>query len=218
MSNTSRTKIVREEMINIYGPNCWMMYRLDNKNRFTYHHIYEQRNGGKVTIENGALLTSYAHRDLHQLEIHAKILYRALNSLFQELNDTSNPPTIEYYKEVHDILIEANKHIELSNFCELNIDFGLLKDMIDKANETKRNHLELLDEYYKNIVTEPTYEVVSGYERVGGVYIPCSYERVLPKDKQHIILTDREKEATIPSKFKSKVKHKNRNSRNYRFD
>ena len=51
MSNTKQVQKIREQMISIYGEGCWMGYRLTKKNPYTYHHIREARNGGKVTLE-----------------------------------------------------------------------------------------------------------------------------------------------------------------------
>lgn len=51
MSNSKEVQKVREVMLSIYGEGCWMMYKLTRKNPYTYHHICEARNGGKVTID-----------------------------------------------------------------------------------------------------------------------------------------------------------------------
>ena len=109
MANTSKIKEIRDEMIKIYGNNCWMGYRLTKNNPFTFHHIFEQRVGGKDLIENGALLTKFAHRDLNTMDLHVKPLYKDLNILFKELNNTKKAPTIDYYKEVNKILVRASK-------------------------------------------------------------------------------------------------------------
>ena len=93
MSNTKQVQKIRETMISIYGEGCWMGYKLTKANPYTYHHIREARNGGKVTLDNGALLTRFAHDDLNEMENRARYLYRELNALFKELNQTRKPPT-----------------------------------------------------------------------------------------------------------------------------
>lgn len=137
MSNTKQVQKIREQMISIYGEGCWMGYRLDKQNPYTYHHIREARNGGKVTLDNGALLTRLAHDDLNEMENHgkARCLYHALNELFKELNQTRKPPTKEYFKEVNGILLKADKIITLSDHCELNPDFIFLEEFAIATQE-----------------------------------------------------------------------------------
>lgn len=145
MSDTKKVQEVRGKMAGIFGPTCWMGYKLDRKNPFTYHHILEARRGGKITVDNGALLTYWAHHDLNQMEEHDKGLYNALNTLFKELNKTKKPPTKEYFKEVNGVLLRADKVITLSNYCTLNPDYGLLEEEIDriieKGKKTSTGHL-----------------------------------------------------------------------------
>lgn len=142
MSNTKQVQMVREIMLSIYGEGCWMAYRLTKKNPYTYHHIHEARNGGKVTIDNGAILTRFAHDDLNELEKCAPYLYRELNSMFKELNGTRKPPTKEYFKEVNGILLRADKIITLSDHCELNPDYVMLEEF---AQITQENYPDIPD-------------------------------------------------------------------------
>lgn len=140
MSNSKEVQKVREVMLSIYGEGCWMMYKLTRKNPYTYHHIHEARNGGKVTIDNGAILTRLAHDDLNELEKYAPYLYDELNFMFKELNVTRKPPTKEYFKEVNGILLRADKIINLSDHCELNPDFVLLEEF---AKITQENYPDI---------------------------------------------------------------------------
>ena len=216
MGHTGKIRLVRNEMLNLYGQNCWMLYSFDKKNAFTYHHMLEQRKGGKTTIENGAILTFWAHQDLNQLDEHNKSMYRDLNLLFKELNDTGMPPTIEYYKQVNGILLKAREIIILSKFNNLDIDYGLLKEMIDKANEegNTRGHLELVSEYYDKI--NGIYVEPNKIEEI--IYIePVREEMPKPKlSKRDLIRKAKEEEQIyIPEEHKSKVKHKNRNHNRY---
>lgn len=140
MANTKQVQMVRERMLSIYGEGCWMAYKLDKKNPYTYHHIREARNGGKVTIDNGAILTRFAHDDLNSLEKCAPYLYRELNTMFKELNGTRKPPTKEYFKEVNGILLRANDIIYLSEYCDLNPDYVLLEEF---AKITQENYPDI---------------------------------------------------------------------------
>lgn len=145
MSNTKQVQSVREKMLSIFGEGCWMMYKLDRKNPYTYHHIREARKGGKVTVDNGALLTRLAHDDLNALECCAPYLYRELNVMFKELNKTKKPPTKEYFKEVNGILLRADDIIELSEYCELNPDFVLLEEFARITQEKYPDIPEVTD-------------------------------------------------------------------------
>ena len=66
----------------------------DYKKRLTYHHIKKKCDGGKVTIDNGALLNREAHDFLHYQETHDIQLYSDLQHalcLYKqcvELNET----------------------------------------------------------------------------------------------------------------------------------
>lgn len=177
MSNTKKVQEVRGKMVEVFGAKCWMGYKLDKKNSFTYHHILEARRGGKITLDNGALLTYYAHHDLNEMELHDKSLYTALNALFKELNKTKKPPTKEYFKEVNGVLLYADKVITLSDYCTLNPDYGLLEEEIEKEIEkgkkSSKRHL---------------------------VYIPSDDELI-----------------EVPSEYRVKVKHKNRNNKRYAY-
>ena len=67
----------KERLIQLYGAECFidkLHLRQDNTPRhytgkaqmkrmrqLTYHHIQEKRNGGKATVENGALLSAENH-------------------------------------------------------------------------------------------------------------------------------------------------------------
>lgn len=66
-----KNKEVLYEMFKIYGePKIdWMGFKVREDNSITFHHIIEERNGGKGNIHNGALLTNYAHQELHKLVI-----------------------------------------------------------------------------------------------------------------------------------------------------
>lgn len=177
MSDTKKVQEVRGKMVEIFGANCWMGYKLDKKNPFTYHHILEARRGGKVTIDNGALLTYWAHHDLNQMEEHDKGLYNALNALFKELNKTKKPPTKEHFKEINGILLRADSVITLSDYCTLNPDYGLLEEGTER-------------------ITEDSKKSSTGHL----VYIPSDDELI-----------------AIPSDYRGKVKHKNRNNKRYTY-
>ena len=177
MSNTKQVQKVREKMISIYGEGCWMGYKLTKKNPYTYHHIREARNGGRVTLDNGALLTRLAHNDLNEMENHGKTrcLYRELNELFKELNKTRKPPTKEYFKEVNGILLRADKVITLSDHCELNPDFILLEEFAIATQESYPGIPEV-EELRKKVYAREEEEVIE---------IPSSYSPKIKKKNRN---------------------------------
>lgn len=106
--------IILRQMIVIYKPEGidWMEYKLSRNNPYTYHHIIEKRNGGRRTLDNGAILTQYAHRYLNLLDMKYHDYYSELNSLFLFLNRTNQPPTEEYYEEVRKVLKKVKRWIQ----------------------------------------------------------------------------------------------------------
>ena len=176
MSNTKSTQKVRETMISIYGEGCWMGYKLTKKNPYTYHHIKEARNGGRVTLDNGALLTRFAHDDLNEMECRVRCLYRELNELFKELNKTKKPPTKEYFKEVNGILLRADKIITLSDHCELNPDFVLLEEF-SKATQECYPDIPEIEDLRKRISYKEDEDIIE---------IPSSYStRIKRRNRNH---------------------------------
>lgn len=98
-------KIVME-MIEIFKPDGidWMDYLIDDKmNRLTFHHIIEARNGGKLIIQNGALITLDAHILLNHYEREDSLTYMWLNGIFTELNRTMKPPDYGYWSDLNKI-------------------------------------------------------------------------------------------------------------------
>jgi hypothetical protein len=88
MSN--KNKIIRLELIKIYGKICMLNEPLTKKNYITLHHIIAERNKGKTNIENGALLSRYMHEDLHFIEHWFYGEYNYLNEY------------LKYYKATRD--------------------------------------------------------------------------------------------------------------------
>lgn len=100
-------------MLEIYKPleigKDWLNYKIVNPKDLTYHHIKEKRNGGKRTIENGAILIRRSHEYLNYLDHYYHKTYKDLNEIFKWLNMTMKPPTSEYFEEVNYILKKVRK-------------------------------------------------------------------------------------------------------------
>lgn len=93
----SSNKKVKNELIRRYGNRCFIE-RLGIRNtkgkkykgcnqykrmkQLTYHHIKMKKDGGKATVENGALLSAENHQWFHK---QSKEDQAIMNNMFQEL-------------------------------------------------------------------------------------------------------------------------------------
>lgn len=97
---------IKQEMLKIYKPVShldWMNYKLV-KTEVTYHHLIKECDGGKKTIENGALLMPIAHQYLHLIENIEIEAYVRLNEIFEVVNEQRHEPTPEQRAMVEYIL------------------------------------------------------------------------------------------------------------------
>ena len=93
----SSNKRAKEELIRIYGAECFiekLKLRKDVKpikykskgqmkkmKQLTFHHIKMRKDGGKATVENGALLSAENHAWFHQQSSKDQA---QMNDMFQE--------------------------------------------------------------------------------------------------------------------------------------
>lgn len=101
-------KIVVREMLKIYQPISrldWLNYRLI-KGDVTYHHIQKRTDGGRRTIENGALLMPVAHQYLHLIECRDDETYKKLNEIFKVINEQRCEPSESQRKVIEYLLRE----------------------------------------------------------------------------------------------------------------
>ena len=99
------------EMLKIYKPISgldWLNYRLVKKD-LTYHHILKKSDGGKETIENGALLMPISHQYLHLIECKDIETYNAINKLFSYINMQKHEPTIQQRVYIDYLLSEFER-------------------------------------------------------------------------------------------------------------
>lgn len=105
----SSNKKVKEELIRRYGNKCFierlklrdtrgLKYKgcgqYKRMKQLTYHHIKMKKDGGKATIENGALLSAENHQWFHQQPNEEQ---RIMNGMFQDLKrriDSQELPVI----------------------------------------------------------------------------------------------------------------------------
>ncbi len=90
----------------IYNPDGfdWMNFKVSKENPYTFHHIQEERRGGKARLDNGALLTDVAHRFLNYLDHYLPKKYEELQEVFREINQSNMPPTNDIVKKVDEII------------------------------------------------------------------------------------------------------------------
>lgn len=90
-------KSIKDKMIEIYGPECFIeklhlrkdsgprkytgKNQMKRMKQLTYHHIKEKRNGGRATLENGALLSAENHAWFNKQSPQAQ---EFMNTAFQE--------------------------------------------------------------------------------------------------------------------------------------
>lgn len=146
MSNKS----AKQELIRRYGKECFiekLHLRKDDKPRrytgkgqmkrmkqLTYHHIRMKKDGGKATVENGALLSAENHQWFHQQSPQAQ---GCMNALFQE-----------YKRQVDECMIVFVDDLELP-FEVKPIEFSVNEKGKFNRAEEKRKTQKIIDEYYK---------------------------------------------------------------------
>jgi len=104
-------KQITKEMLKIYQPFSnldWMNYKLVRKD-LTFHHICKKESGGKMVIENGALLMPVAHQYLHLIEYKDIDTYIAINNVFKYVNQQGYEPTFEQRELIEYLLSEFEK-------------------------------------------------------------------------------------------------------------
>ena len=103
------------EMINLYNIKKikidFMGYTFKDTNNLTYHHlIISRKDGGKRTLENGAILTEISHEYLHLMEfIEPDIFYYITSEIIDET--IKGKINIENLKNIRELLIKfEQKH------------------------------------------------------------------------------------------------------------
>ena len=106
-------KSVRQELERRYGKKCFIerlhLRKYDKPTRFkskkqlkrmkelTYHHIVMKKDGGKATIENGALLSAENHAWFHQ---QSQENQEIMNCAFQEYKKQVDECKIVFVEEL----------------------------------------------------------------------------------------------------------------------
>jgi monoamine oxidase len=108
-------KEITKEMLRIYKPISnldWLNYRLI-RGQVSYHHCIKRADGGKRTINNGAILMPHAHEYLHIIEYKDIKTYEMINKLFKIINTQLHEPNMEQREIIEYLLLEfEDKHRE----------------------------------------------------------------------------------------------------------
>ena len=145
----SSNKNAKQELIKRYGAECFiekLHLRKDTTPRrytskgqkkrmkqLTYHHIRMKKDGGKATVENGALLSAENHSWFHQQSPQAQ---GYMNAMFQEYKKQADECTVVFVDEL-DLPFEVRT-------IEFSIDE---RGKFNRAKE-KRKTQKIIDEYY----------------------------------------------------------------------
>ena len=145
----SSNKNAKQELIRRYGAECFiekLHLRQDTTPRrytskgqkkrmkqLTYHHIRMKKDGGRATVENGALLSAENHQWFHKQSPQAQ---GYMNAIFQE-----------YKKQVDECTVVFVDELELPFEVKV-MEFGVdERGKFNRAKE-KRKTQKIIDEYY----------------------------------------------------------------------
>lgn len=146
----SSNKHAKEALIRRYGDKCFIerLHLRDAKGMnykgcgqykrmkmLTYHHIVMKKDGGRATIENGALLSNENHEWFHR---QPKKAQDEMNEMFQELKRK-----IDYDKCSVEFVDEIKYPFEM-RFAEMSVDKkGNLKAKRLKDEEKQKSRREM---------------------------------------------------------------------------
>lgn len=124
----SKNKNVRQELERLYGKECFIeklhlreetQKRYTGKGQFkrmkqlTYHHIQMKKDGGKATVENGALLSTENHAWFHK---QTQEKQAEMNKAFQQYKMTMAIVTNAGVQQAREI------EFDMSNFITIPLE------------------------------------------------------------------------------------------------
>lgn len=122
----SKNKSVRQELERLYGKECFIdklhlreetQKRYTGKGQFkrmkqlTYHHIKMRKDGGKATVENGALLSTENHAWFHKQNPEKQA---EMNKAFQQYKMTMAIVTTAGVQQTKEIEFDMSDCITIS--------------------------------------------------------------------------------------------------------
>lgn len=151
---SSSNKRAKQRLIELYGEECFidkLHLRKGNNKKYksngqrkrmkqlTYHHIIKKENGGKATVENGALLSAENHEWFNQ---QSPIEQARLNDIFQQYK--MGVLEINNGKIINSEIIHINSPKEEYITIPLEPD-----DRQYNRAKIKRETQKMIDRYYK---------------------------------------------------------------------
>ena len=158
----SSNKSVKEAMIRRYGNKCFierlklrdtsgLRYtgcgQLKRMKQLTYHHIRMKSQGGKATIENGALLSAENHQWFHK---QSKPDQTRMNEMFQELKRQIDREEcrVEFVEEIR-CPFEA-QFVEVSLDEKGHLDLNRLERIKQKERKKEKRDLQRIKKEWED--------------------------------------------------------------------
>ncbi len=110
---TATEKLIKIHKLKDY---CFMGYPVSKESYFTFHHCKKKADGGTRTIDNGAIITLDAHRDLNEIERNEIEIYNLINEILIEINQSKKHPTPNQWRRIKHLLqiYEESRNNELT--------------------------------------------------------------------------------------------------------
>lgn len=132
------------DMIRIYKvtDRDWMSFKICSTRSLTYHHILKVEDGGKTTINNGALLTKRAHDFLHCIEYNEFKIYSEINDMFRIINNNVQKCSKDELEHIRFLII---KYLNMGYNIPKNLDRDNIRKMILQcSDECKSKNISLI--------------------------------------------------------------------------
>lgn len=87
-------------MIQIWNMDTmdWLGY--DNDEKYSFHHIKKQCDGGEKIISNGALIHTSSHSYIHTIEHYDLDRYIYINTILKAINEQKYMPSKEQLEQI----------------------------------------------------------------------------------------------------------------------
>lgn len=96
----------------------FMGYTFSTIDDLTYHHIIKRCDGGKKSIDNGALLVGdTAHPYLHVIEDRDYDMYVYINKILKTINSQHSTPTKAQLLAIRQVLLQFEKEHSNDRNC-----------------------------------------------------------------------------------------------------
>ena len=87
-----------------YSNLDWLNYKLVRED-ITAHHIIKRSDGGRLDMNNVAILNNTSHQYLHLIECRDYETYVELNKIFKYINQQKCEPTVEQRNMIETLLL-----------------------------------------------------------------------------------------------------------------